>query len=213
MFDTLPQILLLLISAVLAVALFRAFRLPAMLAYFFVGVVLGPHTFGLLPDTEATREFAEFGIVFLMFSIGLEFSLPQLYAMRKKVLGLGGAQVLITLAIVMSIAKLFGLGWSAAFVIGAALAMSSTAIVSKILAERVDLNSRHGRLSIGVLLFQDIAVVPVLVLIPALGVAAVSYTHLDVYKRQCWYCNGTATLQHGRQIDHIVAHKCALLSA
>ena len=91
MFDTLPQILLLLISAVLAVALFRALRLPAMLAYFAVGVVLGPHTFELLPNTEGAREFAEFGIVFLMFSIGLEFSLPQLYAMRKKVLGLGGA--------------------------------------------------------------------------------------------------------------------------
>ena len=172
MFDTLPQILLLLISAVLAVALFRALRLPAMLAYFAVGVVLGPHTFELLPNTEGAREFAEFGIVFLMFSIGLEFSLPQLYAMRKKVLGLGGAQVILTLAIVMTIAKLVGINWSSAFVIGAAFAMSSTAIVSKILAERVDLNSRHGRLSIGVLLFQDIAVVPVLVLIPALGMAS-----------------------------------------
>jgi CPA2 family monovalent cation:H+ antiporter-2 len=147
-----------------------------MLAYFLVGMALGPHTFGLLPDTEATKEFAEFGIVFLMFSIGLEFSLPQLYAMRKKVLGLGGAQVFITLAIVMGIAKLAGLGWPAAFVIGSALAMSSTAIVSKILAERVDLNSRHGRLSIGVLLFQDIAVVPILVLIPALGVAGANLT-------------------------------------
>lgn len=176
MFDTLPQILLLLISSVLAVALFRAMRLPAMLAYFVVGVVLGPHTFGLLPDTEGSREFAEFGIVFLMFSIGLEFSLPQLYAMRHKVLGLGGAQVGFTLAIVMSLAKLAGLNWSAAFVFGAALAMSSTAIVSKILAERVDLNSRHGRLSIGVLLFQDIAVVPVLVLIPALGMAGSDLT-------------------------------------
>lgn len=176
MFETLPLILILLISAVLAVALFRAFRLPAMLAYFLVGLILGPHTFGLLPDTEATREFAEFGIVFLMFSIGLEFSLPQLYAMRKKVLGLGGAQVVITLAFVMCIAKLAGLDWSAAFVVGAALAMSSTAIVSKILAERVDLNSRHGRLSIGVLLFQDIAVVPVLVLIPALGMVGTNVT-------------------------------------
>ncbi len=171
MFDTLPQILLLLISAVLAVAFFRALRLPAMLAYFMVGVVLGPHTFELLPNTESAREFAEFGIVFLMFSIGLEFSLPQLYAMRKKVLGLGGAQVMLTLGIVMVLGKLLGLSWTTAFVIGAALAMSSTAIVSKILAERVDLNSRHGRLSIGVLLFQDIAVVPVLVLIPALGMA------------------------------------------
>jgi CPA2 family monovalent cation:H+ antiporter-2 len=176
MFDTLPLILVLLISSVIAVALFRRLRLPAMLAYFLVGMVLGPHTFGLLPDTEASREFAEFGIVFLMFSIGLEFSLPQLYAMRKKVLGLGGAQVFLTLAVVMLVAKVAGLDWPAAFVIGAALAMSSTAIVSKILAERVDLNSRHGRLSIGVLLFQDIAVVPVLVLIPALGVVGANLT-------------------------------------
>jgi CPA2 family monovalent cation:H+ antiporter-2 len=176
MFQPLPLILILLISSVLAVALFRAFQLPAMLAYFLVGLALGPHTFGLLPDTNANREFAEFGIVFLMFSIGLEFSLPQLYAMRKKVLGLGGAQVVVTLLIVMGIAKFTGLNWPAAFVIGAALAMSSTAIVSKILAERVDLNSRHGRLSIGVLLFQDIAVVPILVLIPALGVADANLT-------------------------------------
>jgi CPA2 family monovalent cation:H+ antiporter-2 len=176
MYETLPLILILLISSVLAVALFRALRLPAMLAYFLVGVVLGPHTSGLLPDSEANREFAEFGIVFLMFSIGLEFSLPQLYAMRKKVLGLGGAQVFVTLAVVMGIAKLLGLDWPAAFVIASALAMSSTAIVSKILAERVDLNSRHGRLSIGVLLFQDIAVVPILVLIPALGVAGTNLT-------------------------------------
>lgn len=171
MFNTLPLILILLISSVFAVALFRAFNLPAMLAYFLVGLALGPHTFGLLPDSEANREFAEFGIVFLMFSIGLEFSLPQLYAMRKKVLGLGGGQVVITLALTMAISKLAGLSWPTAFVIGAALAMSSTAIVSKILAERIDLNSRHGRLSIGVLLFQDIAVVPMLVLIPALGMA------------------------------------------
>ncbi len=171
MFNTLPLILILLISSVFAVALFRAFNLPAMLAYFLVGLALGPHTFGLLPDSEANREFAEFGIVFLMFSIGLEFSLPQLYAMRKKVLGLGGGQVIISLTVAMLISRLIGLSWSTAFVIGAALAMSSTAIVSKILAERIDLNSRHGRLSIGVLLFQDIAVVPLLVLIPALGMA------------------------------------------
>jgi monovalent cation:H+ antiporter-2, CPA2 family len=176
MFEALPLVLILLISSVLAVAMFRAFRLPAMLAYFLVGVALGPHTFGLLPDTEANREFAEFGIVFLMFSIGLEFSLPQLYAMRKKVLGLGGAQVILTMFFVMGIAKLSGLDWPAAFVVASALAMSSTAIVSKILAERVDLNSRHGRLSIGVLLFQDIAVVPILVLIPALGMAGTDLT-------------------------------------
>jgi CPA2 family monovalent cation:H+ antiporter-2 len=176
--EPLSLILILLISAVLTVALFRALRLPVMLAYFLVGVVLGPHASGLLPDSEANREFAEFGIVFLMFSIGLEFSLPQLYAMRKKVLGLGGSQVFVTLAAAMAIAKLAGLSWPAAFVVGSALAMSSTAIVSKLLAERLDLNSRHGRLSIGVLLFQDIAVVPILVLIPALAITGTDLTEV-----------------------------------
>ena len=169
MHETLPAILILLTSSVLAVALFRAFRLPAMLAYFLVGLALGPHTFGFLPDTEANRKLAEFGIVFLMFSIGLEFSLPQLYAMRRKVLGLGGAQVAITMLAAIGVCLLVGLSWPAAFVIGGALAMSSTAIVSKMLVEQVELNSRHGRLAIGVLLFQDIAVVPLLVLIPALA--------------------------------------------
>jgi len=169
MYDTLALIIILLVSAVLGVALFRALRLPAMLAYFTVGLALGPHAFGLLPDTQSSREFAEFGIVFLMFSIGLEFSLPQLYAMRRKVVGVGGSQVVITLLAIMGVGKLVGLSWPAAFVVAAALTMSSTAIVSKMLAERLDLNSRHGRLSIGTLLFQDIAVVPVLVLIPALA--------------------------------------------
>ncbi len=169
MHDTLLLIILLLISAVSLVSFFRYLKLPPMLAYFLLGLVLGPHNYGLLPDTEASRELAEFGIVFLMFSIGLEFSLPQLYAMRSKLLGLGGAQVLLTFGITISVSKYAGLNWSEAFIIGAALSMSSTAIVSKLLAERVDLNSRHGRLSIGVLLFQDIAVVPVLVVIPTLG--------------------------------------------
>ncbi|HSH73758.1 MAG TPA: cation:proton antiporter [Methylophilaceae bacterium] len=169
MHDTLPAILVLLTSSVLAVAFFRAFRLPAMLAYFLVGLALGPQTFGVLPDTEANRELAEFGIVFLMFSIGLEFSLPQLYAMRRTVLGLGGAQVALTMAGTMAVCILLGLSWPAALVIGGAITMSSTAIVSKLLVERLDLNARHGRLSIGVLLFQDIAVVPLLVLIPALS--------------------------------------------
>lgn len=165
--DSLPIILLLLTSSVLAVALFRALRLPAMLAYFTVGLLLGPSTFGILPDTEANHQLAEFGIVFLMFSIGLEFSLSQLYSMRRVVLGVGGTQVAITLAIVITICILLGLSGPASVVIAGALTMSSTAIVSKMLVERLDLNSRHGRLSIGVLLFQDLAVVPFLVLIPA----------------------------------------------
>lgn len=169
MFDSLTSVLLLLTSSVLAVALFRALHLPAMLAYFFVGMLFGPFGFNFLPSTESGRHVAEFGIVFLMFSVGLEFSLPKLYAMRKTLFGLGGAQVLITLGVSMLVGWLAGLSLPTAFVIGGALTMSSTAIVSKILMERVDLNSRHGRLSIGILLFQDLAVIPILVLIPALG--------------------------------------------
>ncbi len=169
MHETLPAILLLLISSVLAVAIFRAFRLPAMLAYFLVGLLLGPKTFGFLPDSEANRELAEFGIVFLMFSIGLEFSLTQLYSMRRIVLGIGGLQVAISLAVIMMVCFAFDLSWQSSLVVGGALAMSSTAIVSKLLVERLDLNSRHGRVAIGVLLFQDLAVVPLLVLIPAIS--------------------------------------------
>ena len=169
MFNSLTSVLLLLTSSVLAVALFRALRLPAMLAYFMVGILFGPFAFNLLPSTESGRHVAEFGIVFLMFSIGLEFSLPKLYAMRKTLFGLGGAQVVITLFTTILVGKISGLSLTTAFVIGGALTMSSTAIVSKILMERVDLNSRHGRLSIGILLFQDLAVIPILVLIPALG--------------------------------------------
>ena len=169
MHETLPAILVLLTSAVLAVALFRAFKLPAMLAYFVVGILLGPKTFGLMPDNEANRELAEFGIVFLMFSIGLEFSISQLYAMRRIVLGIGGMQVVLSMGLIMLICLGLGLSWKTALIVSGAFAMSSTAIVSKLLVERLDLNSRHGRVSIGVLLFQDLAVVPLLVLIPAIA--------------------------------------------
>ncbi|MFM8391798.1 MAG: cation:proton antiporter, partial [Methylophilaceae bacterium] len=167
--DPLLSVLTLLTSAVLGVALFRALHLPAMLAYFLVGILLGPKTFGLLPDSGANREFAEFGVVFLMFSIGLEFSLSQLYAMRRIVLGVGGLQVIFGLAVLMLIAMTLHLDWKTSLVVAGALTMSSTAIVSKLLVERLDLNSRHGRLSIGVLLFQDLAVVPLLVLIPSMA--------------------------------------------
>jgi len=169
MFNSLTAVLLLLISSVLAVGLFRAMRLPAMLAYFMVGVLLGPHALGFFENAESSRHFAEFGIVFLMFSIGLEFSLPKLYGMRKTLFGLGGAQVVITMVAFTLFGLTYGLSFASAFVIAGALTMSSTAIVSKILMERVDLNSRHGRLSIGILLFQDLAVIPILVLIPTLG--------------------------------------------
>jgi CPA2 family monovalent cation:H+ antiporter-2 len=167
MHSALELVLILLTATVLLAALFRSLRLPALLAYLLVGMVIGPHALGWVPESEETSYLAEFGVVFLMFSIGLEFSLQQLNAMRNIVFGLGGAQVLITLTLVLVASMSLGLSWQAGVALGGILAMSSTAIVSKLLAERVELHSAHGRQIIGVLLFQDLAVVPLLILIPA----------------------------------------------
>ncbi|HUW51394.1 MAG TPA: monovalent cation:proton antiporter-2 (CPA2) family protein [Sulfuricella sp.] len=169
MHNTLQLVLILLAAAVLVVTLFRSLRLPPLLAYLLAGIVLGPHALGWVPASGETTYLAEFGVVFLMFSIGLEFSLPQLKAMQGIVFGLGGAQVLLTMALVLAASMALGLGWQVGVALGGVLAMSSTAIVSKLLAERVELHTRHGREIVGVLLFQDLAVVPLLVLIPALA--------------------------------------------
>jgi monovalent cation:H+ antiporter-2, CPA2 family len=169
MFASIQQIILLLISSVVMITVFKHLKLPPMIAYFSVGLIFGPYALAYLPDNESSRHIAEFGIVFLMFSIGLEFSLPKLNSMRGILFGLGGAQVAITLLFTVLFSRLVGLDFYAAFIIGSALTMSSTAIVSKILMERIDLNSRHGRLSIGILLFQDIALIPIIILIQAFG--------------------------------------------
>lgn len=159
--------------AVLAVTLFRHFKLPAMLGYLSAGIVIGPFSLGIVPDVPETRHLAEFGVVFLMFSIGLEFSLPKLHAMRRVVFGLGLAQVSLTILGVILLGWLLGFVFqiapSTAFVLAGAAAMSSTAIVSKLLAERLELDSPHGRQIMGILLFQDLAVVPLLIVIPALA--------------------------------------------
>ena len=173
-------IILLLVCSVVFLTVFKYFKLSATIAYFAVGILLGPSGAGILYDSDSIRHFVEFGIVFLMFSIGLEFSLPKLNSMRGILFGLGGAQVLITLATTFFVSRLFGLDLAMAFVIGSALTMSSTAIVSKILIERIDLNSRHGRLSIGILLFQDIAVIPILILLPALSSPAIDINTLFI---------------------------------
>ena len=164
-------ILILLAAAVVVVIVCRMVRLPAILGYLLVGIAVGPHGFGWVPDDADTRELAEFGIVFLMFSIGLEFSLPQLRSMHRAVFGLGLAQVAITTAAAMGALHFLGYGWKAGLVLGGALAMSSTAIVTKMLAERNELGTQHGRDSLGILLFQDLAVVAFLIVIPSLGKA------------------------------------------
>jgi CPA2 family monovalent cation:H+ antiporter-2 len=166
---TLQSILVLLAAAVVVVVLCRLVRLPPILGYLMVGLAVGPHALGLVRDDAATRYLAEFGIVFLMFSLGLEFSLAQLKAMRRAVFGLGFAQVAITTAVGVIAAPWFGSDWETGLVLGGALAMSSTAIGSKMLAERMELGTPHGRDVIAILLFQDLAVVAFLIVIPALA--------------------------------------------
>jgi CPA2 family monovalent cation:H+ antiporter-2 len=167
--NTLKLILVLLAAAVVVVVVCRLVRLPAILGYLLVGIAVGPHGFAWVPDDTDTRELAEFGIVFMMFSIGLEFSLPHLRSMQRAVFGLGLAQVAITTAAAMAVLYFVGYGWKAGLVLGGALAMSSTAIVSKMLAERMELSTPHGRDSLAILLFQDLAVVAFLIIIPSLG--------------------------------------------
>ena len=169
MYSSLELIILLLFCSVGLVALLRNAKLPPMIAYFLVGLILGPSGLAVLTDSESNRHLVEFGIVFLMFTIGLEFSLPTLNSMRKILFGVGLTQVGITLLISTMLAMFVGLSLIDGFVVGAAVTMSSTAIVSKILMERLDLNTRHGKLSIGILLFQDLAVIPVLILIATLA--------------------------------------------
>ncbi|PIU17356.1 MAG: potassium transporter, partial [Gallionellales bacterium CG08_land_8_20_14_0_20_59_87] len=152
MTDSLQLILVLLAAAVGVVVLFRLLHLPAMLGYIIVGILIGPHTLGWLPDAPGTRHLAEFGVVFLMFSIGLEFSLARLRAMQRLVFGLGTAQVVATMLLVMLTSMFFDLGWGAGLALGGILAMSSTAIVSKMLVERAELNTPHGQKIMGVLL-------------------------------------------------------------
>jgi len=172
MVNTLELVLALLAGAVLVVGIFRSLNLPPVLGYLMVGAAVGPHAMNLMPDSDGARYLAEFGVVFLMFTIGLEFSLARLYSMKRIVFGLGAMQVLASIVLVMIVGRLAGLGWGAGFALGGTLAMSSTAILSKLLSDRLELDSKHGREAIGVLLFQDIAVVPLLILIPTLSGSA-----------------------------------------
>jgi CPA2 family monovalent cation:H+ antiporter-2 len=165
------EVLLLLATAVFVVALFQRQRVPSSLAYLLVGAVLGPHAAGLISNAETIRLVAEFGIVFLLFTIGLNFSLPQIYALRHLVFGLGTGQVLLTTFAVGLVAWMLGLPPPAAFVVGAVFAQSSTTIIGKQLAEQGEENSRHGRLALAMSVFQDVTAVPFVVVIPVLAAA------------------------------------------
>lgn len=169
MHDALSDTIILLAISVVAVVLFKRIRLPAILAYLTVGIFLGPHASNLVQNSDTLHFLAEVGIAFLLFSLGLEFSLNKLIANRRAVVGLGSTQVSLTLFIVALSAWLLGASKESAFVMGCVLALSSTAIVIKQLGEQLETDSRHGQASIAILLFQDIAVVPMLVIIPTIA--------------------------------------------
>jgi len=163
------QIAVFLGATVLAIPLFRRLRLSSILGYLAAGVVIGPWGLRIIPDAEAVMHIAEFGVVLLLFVIGLELQPSRLRAMRKAVFGLGLAQVLLTTTVFMLIALAFGLPIGAAIVTAFALSLSSTPLVLQLLAERQQLNTHHGRSSFAILLFQDIAVMPMLAILPLLG--------------------------------------------
>ena len=170
------QIILTLLACALGgVLLARIFKLPSILGYLMVGLAIGPHALGFAPDSETVKDIAEFGVVFLMFSIGLEFNLTKLKAMRHIVFGLGFSQVALTMLLTIPAGYFLRfllpivLPWHVLFALGGALAMSSTAIVAKSLAEKAELDTSHGKNVLGVLLFQDLVVILLLILIPSLG--------------------------------------------
>ncbi|HQR58375.1 MAG TPA: monovalent cation:proton antiporter-2 (CPA2) family protein [Azonexus sp.] len=160
--------LLLLGASVLAVVICRRVNLPPVLGYLLVGSIIGPHALNLMDDVHRVEYLAEFGVVFLMFSIGLEFSLPKLYAMKRIVFGLGLLQVVVSMLLIAGLVMLAGINWQLGIALGGVFAMSSTAVLTKLLAERMQFDTAHGREILGVLLFQDLAVVPLLVVIPSL---------------------------------------------
>jgi glutathione-regulated potassium-efflux system ancillary protein KefC/glutathione-regulated potassium-efflux system protein KefB len=163
------QIAVFLGATVLAIPLFRRLRLSSILGYLAAGVVIGAWGRRIVQDTEGVMHIAEFGVVLLLFVIGLELQPSRLRAMRKAVFGLGLAQVSITTAVFALIAFGLGLPANAALVTAFALSLSSTPLVLQLLAERQQLNTHYGRSSFGVLLFQDIAVMPMLAILPLLG--------------------------------------------
>jgi CPA2 family monovalent cation:H+ antiporter-2 len=178
--NVLEDVLLLLTATLAVVVGLRRLRLPLILAFLLVGMAVGPYALGWVMPTETTGTLAEFGVVFLLFTLGLEFSLPRMIAMRSEVFGLGGIQVGVTTAAVAAIGWASGLALEVAILLGGAVAMSSTAIVLRQLTEQDELNRTHGRLAFGTLLFQDLAVVPFLALAGVLASAQESYTALEI---------------------------------
>lgn len=161
-----------LVAAVVAVSISKRFGFGAVLGYLAAGALIGPHLLDLTPDMSKANEFSEFGVILLLFVIGLELSPARLWLMRRAVFGAGLLQVVVSATLLGTVALAFGNDWQRALVIGLALALSSTAIGLQILAERKEIGARHGRIAFAILLFQDLAAIPILALVPLLGMHA-----------------------------------------
>jgi monovalent cation:H+ antiporter-2, CPA2 family len=167
--EPLTLILELLLASVLVIMAARRIGLPPVLGYLVVGLLVGPYMLGLMADSSDTKLLAEIGVVFLLFTLGLEFSWPRMVAMRREVFGLGALQVVTTTLLFALIGRAMGMSWLLAVTVGGALSMSSTAIVIRQLTEQDELNRTHGRLSFAILLFQDLAFVPLLAMATAIA--------------------------------------------
>ena len=168
-FSILTTILFVFASAVLVTVIFKQLRLPIILGYLVVGVLVGPNGLGWIPDLKDIRDIAEFGVVLLMFAIGLEFSLPRLLSLKRHMFLFGSLQVVISLFITLGVGMLLGMAFSESLVIGGVVAMSSTAIVIKQLTDQSEINDPHGLNALGILLFQDLAVIPFFIIITSLA--------------------------------------------
>jgi CPA2 family monovalent cation:H+ antiporter-2 len=168
-FSILQTIIVVLLAALIITVIFRRLHLPDVLGYFIVGAIMGPHALGVIPDLAYIKALAEFGIVFLMFAVGLEFSVAQLLALKKSVFVVGCLQVLCSTIITTLFGMYFGMAMLPALVVGGIAAMSSTAVVIKQLHAQNELHTRHGLNAVGILLFQDIAVIPFIILIVSLS--------------------------------------------
>ncbi len=167
--DFLSSSVVFLSAAVIAVPLAQRAGLGSVLGYLLAGIAIGPWGLGLIRDVQAIMHFAEFGVVLLLFLIGLELNPKKLWNLRGPILGLGGAQVVVTTAVLSSVAYLLGVSWQSALVIGMALALSSTAIALRVIEEHGLTRTEAGQSGFAVLLFQDIAVIPMLALLPILA--------------------------------------------
>ena len=168
---TLTQIALFLAAAVVAAPIAKLLRIGNVLGYLLVGVLIGPAVLGLVSDVNSVLHFAEFGVIMLLFVIGLELRPKRLWAMRTSIFGLGSLQVVLTGLVLAGVAMAFGLVWQVALFAGLALALSSTAFALQVLEEKDELALRHGRLAFAVLLFQDLAAIPLIALVPLFAVA------------------------------------------